>query len=281
MVRLLSALGFLSLCSCASTSVYDLSKVQQNLSTALLRSDEVTQKAQADYADKKTLVENLGKAGATGFRDFEPQLRTYLGAMEASLDRIALERKKRMTASSNVASLSYGHQSLSSRSPGFEKVEEEVKDFQDATAAGNLAMADYSRTSNALTDLIAAKKLYMTFESAQFFKNLQRNVKLAQENSTDMQKEISRAQRADRGDPASLETLAQDYTVKAQRLSAIGKEMRGVTGDARVTSLDPRWPEVQTLINENDRLTREMEAINQKFLKGVEELRANQKRSRQ
>ena len=96
-----------------------------------------------------------------------------------------------------------------------------------------------------------------------------------------MQKEISRAQRADRGDPASLETLAQDYTVKAQRLSAIGKEMRGVTGDARVTSLDPRWPEVQTLINENDRLTREMEAINQKFLKGVEELRANQKRSRQ
>lgn len=280
MNRISIFLALAALTGCASVRVYDVPRVQQNFSTALQRSDEVARKAQNDYADKKALVDNMGKGGAKGYKEAEPELLLRLGEMEASLDRLNSEHKKMMAANSNVASLSYGHETIHSGAREFEKVDEEIRDFQASTAAVNLAMADYSKASNALTSIVEAKKLYMTFESVEFYKRLQQSVKTAQINAAEMEKEISRAQRLERGDPAAMEAQAASYTEKAQRLGTISKEMRTLTADARVTSLDAQWPAVQKLLNESDQIIRELEDLNGKFQKSAEELRASQKRSR-
>jgi hypothetical protein len=276
---------------CASVNTFDVPKTQQSLSEAMRRSDEVMQKAQNDFAEKKALIDSLGKGGAPAFHAAEGDLRARLQEMQGHLDTMTVERKKMLDANSDIASLGYGRERLTASDREFNKFDAAVKEFRRSADNANRAVSEYSGLSNALTDRIAEQKLFQSFQSSDFHHRVQQNVKVSQDNAANMQQELNRADalldhgaanKAARkkleGLYASMRSQATAYTERAQRLAQISHEMRQVTVDERVTSIDPEWPRAQKLITELDQVVHELEQLNVKFQKSAEDFRNSAKR---
>lgn len=275
-MRILLTLGLL-VSGCASGPSYDVSTVQQNLSNALQRNDEVTQKAQNDFNEKKTLVENL-KGDA--------DLRARIARMQTHLDVMLAERKKMSTANSELASASYGRRNVPDDREDYGRLNSLFKQFQSSVNASNQAFAEYSRESNALTDTISERKLLFSIEPVDFYKRVQQSISVAQDNALTMQTELNRAkQLMEHGTTspaqqtsrqkiyAEMESQGKQYTAKAQRLAQYTRDMRTVTGDTRITSLEPEWPKAQKIIADFDRSVQELGQINVKFQKSLGEFR--------
>lgn len=278
------------LTACSSVQTYNIPQTQQTLGEAIKRSDDLMQKAQMDFDEKKQLTANLSRSKNAGFRKHENDLRGLLASMQTHLNTINGQRKRMAAANSEVASLGYNRSELRADEPGYESIQVAVDEFQEAAESTNRAMELYSKDSNAFTAVIERSKLLMQFTSSDFIPRLQSSVQKAQEAATNMQHELDRAEQrlvhsqTDSAHRRTLENITTDmgsfaegYTRKAQRYQGIAKEIRDVTGDGRITSLDPEWPHVQKLLREYEQVNAELVQIQAQFNASLERFRRQSK----
>lgn len=283
----------LSLAACASTKRYDLAKVQGNVGESLLKTENNTQKAQADYNEKRLLIDSLAKSGSATFRETEVELRDKLKRMDKSLRAINEQKKEMLDAKGDIVSLSYNRTTVESNEKGYDLVDEAVKRFEGSMAKLNDALVDYSRESNSLADLIAQKKLFFNFDVAEFQRRLQKYIEASRDNQKRMESELSRAENAisswskPDGREAQEEIFtemrdtAADYSTRAQRFSELSRAVNDTTaGTSKVSTLDPHWNELQKLITEFDRTANELTQLNDKFQRKVESFRNPSRRVR-
>ncbi len=284
-LRALFLFMIINMCACGSVQVFELPRVQQNLQVTLQKSENIAQKSQIDFSEKKMLLDNLAKSNAPLFVQNETTIRQRLRAMDEALQDMIVEKKNMSEANGEIASLSYNRETVRSDEKEYSTVEDAVKRFEAAAAELNAAVVDYSRESNSMADLIAQKKLYYNFDVAEFQKRVQRNILVAQENQKVMEREIKRSEavlnsskaekrRAQEDIFSEMRGAANDYSARANRFSELNREVNAsVMGAARISTLDPHWPAVQKLVAEFDRTVLELADINEKFLSKVESFR--------
>jgi hypothetical protein len=276
---------------CASVNTYDMAQVQGQLTQTLQKTEEVLQKAQSDFQEKNTLIQNLKQSDNPNFDAAESKLDHSLEVMKVSLDGIAGKRKAMMEQNGRIAALAYSHPQIHSEEPEYPKVSDAVRDFQSAARDVNAAISDYTRESNTLADLVAQKKLFYNFDVKDFQLRVQQAIKSAQASNDTMKKEIDHSQallnnwsrpdakKASEDIYGEMVKTARSYTEKAQRLPGYSREMHTVTmGDAKVSTLDKNWPEVQKVIDGMDRTVLELRELREKFESQVDLFRNPSKR---
>lgn len=261
---------FLFLSGCGSVRVFEMTKVQRDLQESLQKGESVTQKSQADYTQKKNLIDNLAQTHSAGFSEAEDELRKYLKTMNEALENMSAEKRKMTQANSDMVSLAYNRPAVHSNEAEYPQIEELVKKFEDAAGELNTAALNYSRESNSFADLVEQKKLYYSFDILDFQKRIQHNIATAQENAKIMQQELNRINNDE------IHSLASDYSNRANRFAEIHREVGSLAlGAPKITNLDPQWPKVQNLVNEFDRLLRDLGDLNRKFQTKLDALRNN------
>lgn len=286
---ILTSLFFLA--SCSSVPVVELPKVQRSLAEKLVSSEANVQKASTDYREKKALYDNLAKINSTSFKEAEKDLGAFLRRMFDHLNDVNAARKSMSEASGDVASLSYQRSKIYGDDKAYPLVADAVKRFEDAQNKLQQSLLDYSRESNSMADLVQAKKLFFTFDVMEFQKRVQKSVNGMQEKEKIMQRDLLRAEntvnewsseesRADLNAAFDeMRTIAGDYGNSAQKLNNIAVDMQGVTNSqAKVTSFDPNWAQIQKLIADAERAIAEIPKIEDKFSKSAEKFRKLSKR---
>ncbi len=281
----LACLIVLTLTACASVQVYDMNQTQQTLSEAVQKNDAMVQKATADFDEKKRLIDNLSRTKSPAFRTNETELRSLLASMKTHLNLLESHRKTAGTANSELVALAYNRQEIRSNQPEHAQVQNTLGEFQKAIADSNQAMLIYSRESNALTDLVDKNKLLLHFDPALFVRRIQTSITNAQETSANFQLELDRAEQQLEQSQAgavrrrlenistSLQDSAQSYTARAQRLQILAKQMRDVTNDVPINSLDPEWPRSQSILKEYEAINAELAQTQAKFTATLENFR--------
>lgn len=291
--RILLFAFFAALAACASTGAYDLPKTQNALSSTLQTTEGIVQKAQRDFLEKKSLFENLSKGGSATFRENQDDMGARLKRMETHLTEITNLRKEMVDAKSDLASLGYQRTTVASGDKEYPLVEDAVTRFERAAGRTNSALVDYSRESNSLADVVAAKKLYYNFDVNEFQKRVQKSIQTANDNQKVMLRELNRAEsvmnnwsktegKAEQEELFNqMHSSAKEYSTKAGQLSSLSKSVHSATmGSARVSTLDKEWPEVQKLVGEFDSLLIELQSINERFNRQNESFRNPAKRVR-
>lgn len=281
MQRCLPMIVFLAtLSGCASIRVFDMPKVQNELSTAYQNAENVVQKANSDYSEKKGMLARLGKINAAGLQGAQTEINQKMNAMKNDLDEMTGAKRKMSEANSQIVALGYNRAKINSTDPQYERIDQAVQQFEGAAKLLNASSADYTSNSNALSDLAAAKKLYYNFDVAEFQRRIQQNVRIAQGNQGVMEEELNRCQSLVDNWPkthgrneagklySTMVETAQNYSMKAQHLSQLSHDMADATaGYARVSSLESNWPQVQKIISDFDRSNQELSEINALFAK--------------
>jgi hypothetical protein len=268
------------LASCSTTPVLELPKVQRNLAEKLVSSEDLVQKASTDYREKKALYDNLAKVNSPAFKDSDKELGSYLRRMYEHLNEVNGARKEMAEASGDVASLSYHKSEVSADDPQFALVTDATKRFDVAQTELQQSLLDYSRESNSMADLVQAKKLFFTFEVAEFQTRIQKTMTGMQEKEKLMQRDLMSAEKVvnewtKEDSRADLEALFEDlkkftddYGTQAQTLVSNSREMQGLTNSqGKVTSFDPNWAQIQKLISSTDQAVSEVSKIEEKFAK--------------
>jgi hypothetical protein len=268
-----------------------MSQTEKTLSEAMKQTDTATEKATRDLKEKKLLVENLSRSRVPGaqqkeFKAREKELKSLLVQMQNDLDTIGASRKKMAIANSEVVSIGYNHSEIKSSQPEYERVTSSVQDFEAAAGEVNAMLEDYAMTSNSFTDVVENNKLLMKFEPGEFVRRVQGSVRTAQETSANMRSELehadqtidqtpeqSRVRKAMQKLNSDLHGIAESYTRKAQRFQGIANQVREVTADARITSLDPEWPKIQKLIYEFEVIDIELKQLQNRFFNETESLK--------
>ncbi len=284
---------YFGLVACASTGSYDLPKTQAQLSSSLQTTEGIVQKAQVDFTEKKALVENLKKGASPAYKESEADLTGRIKKMEQSLSEITASRKAMVDANSDLASLGYKRSQVLAGEKEYALVEDAVLRFERAAGQTNSSLLDYSRESNSLADLVARKKLYYNFDVNEFQKRVKKSIEVSTENQKVMLRELNRAENIlnnwnkPEGKAQQEETfnemhaIAKEYSSKAGKFSELSKSVHAATaGQARVSTLDKEWPDVQKLVNEFDRLSGELSGINDRFQSAVDIFRNPSKRVR-
>ncbi len=271
--------------------VYELPKVQRNFAENLVQGEGLAQKAANDYREKKALYDNLSKSGASAFKEADKDLAASLRLMFDLVQDINAQKKQMTEASGDIASLSYQRAKVYSNEKEYPLITEALKRFESASKQLNQALLDYSRESNSMADTIATKKLYFTFDVAEFQARVQKSIATSQENQKQMQKEITRGEgilnnwtkpvgRAETEKIfEDMRGLASDYSLQAQSLSSISRDMQSATaGAARISSLEANWPQVQKLVSGFDTAIETLAKLNEKFQRKAEGFRNPSKR---
>jgi DNA repair exonuclease SbcCD ATPase subunit len=188
-------------------------------------------------------------------------------------------------ANGQIVSLAYAHPSVRSDEPEFAHAEENHRRWETAYNELKSAVLDYSNASNSIADEVAGHKLFFNFEVADFEKRVQASVKSAQGFLEQMKSELTAAQDSlnswDEPDTrgraeelyARLQSTAQDYTTRAQNLTGLAQEMQELSnGAARMTTLDPAWPEAKKLIERRDQIASELTQMQDRFQKDFKAL---------
>lgn len=288
-VFLIPSLFFIAACS--SVPTVELPRVQRSLAEKLVSSESNVGKASTDYREKKALYDNLAKINSTSFKESEKDLGAFLRRMFDHLNEVNAARKSMAEASGDVASLSYQRTKISGDDKAYPLVADAMKRFDEAQDKLQQSLLDYSRESASMADLVQAKKLFFTFDVVEFMKRVQKSVTGMQEKEKLMQRDLMKAEttvndwaneesRADLNAAfEELKTLTSDYNSSAQKLINISTEMQGVTNSqAKVTSFDPNWAQIQKLIGDADNAISEIPKSEDKFSKSAEKFRKLSKR---
>lgn len=264
--------------ACVSTRVYDMEKLQADLSRTIQSTDGIMQKAQVDFGEKKTLADALSWSPNPDYADAESEIRKRLQEMTEAVTRMSKHRQAMAESNGRLAALGYAHKQIHSSLEEYGKVQSTVADFETAAREINSAVVDYSRASNSLADLISQRRLFATLDVQDFQRRVQQSVKTAQANTESMQSELHHAQavlnnwnKADTRDTfaslfAAMTADAREYTVKGNRLSEIGREMSLLTlGKPKISSTDTEWSGAQKLIVEFDSAIAELQELNERF----------------
>lgn len=252
---------------CASVRGPDVSRLQNEMSRSLQATEDVLQKTHADYNEKSRLIDNLSKADTPEYRASELELKQQLTAMKLTLEQVDEQHKVMRAANSEMASVAYSAANTETGdNPNANKANELMSKFKASTDAMNAALLNYSRESNRLTDLVAQKRLFVSFDVTAFKRRLEQTIKTAQTNRETMQRELTRGQQLVNHAPGSeavrnrslllveMGQIAQEYTTRAQGLAQLAQDMDAISmGGAQISSLDDRWPKAQKISDELDR----------------------------
>lgn len=286
-----AAFSILMFTACASVKTFHMSQVDDQLSKAYQNSEEISSKVQADLNEKKALQESLAQGKSTDYKAIEPQIKTKLGIMESLTDIMIKARKKMSDARGQVAALSYSKKKIAGDEPEYARVEEYVKDFEDATKEFNTTASNYSRESNTLAELVAIKKLYFNFDVVEFQKKVQRSLKSAQDNSKFMDQELERAHKIVDSFEGESHTVADalyqqmadaasNHNKKAEHLSTLSQQMNNLAGgQAKIASTSSNWSEVQKIVTESERATFSLNELYKEFQNKTDKFRASTKGS--
>ena len=281
----------LLLVGCSSTPVLELPKVQRGLAEKLVSSEGLVQKASTDYREKKALYDNLAKLNSQTFKEADKDLAAYLRRMFDHLNEVNSARKEMTEENGDVASLSYQKSKVYGDDKQFPLVTEAMNRFDLAQNKLQQSLLNYSRESNSMADLVQEKKLFFTFDVAEFQARIQKSVTGMQDKLKLMQRDLMRAEtvvndwnkedsRADlEAAFEEMKAVAGDYGHQAQTLVSLSRDMQGLTNSqAKVTSFDPNWSQIQKLISDRDQATAEISKIEDKFSKATEKFRKISKR---
>lgn len=282
----------LLLSACATVHTYDLGKIQGELSQSVQNTEAVMQKSQTDFREKTALYENLRKTPNADFTAIESKLRRHLANMKSTLATMTDRRKTLNEANGQIAAMAYSHKQVRSDEAEYPRVDETLRQFQTSLQEVNAAVLDYSRESNSMADEVADHKLFYNFDVAEFQKRVQQTIKAAQATLENMRRDLTRSQTSlstwtpPESQPAAegifkeMETSAQDYSTKAQKLSQIAQDMHDlVMGSAHITTLDPNWPQARELIDRLDSAISSLNESNSKFQTELERFRNPVKRA--
>jgi hypothetical protein len=260
--------GVLSLTSCASVKTFNMAKVEDALSRAFQKSEEISGQMKADLGQKKTLMESLSKSKSPKFKEVEIDLKTKMANMEKFIAAANTHSKAMMAARGDISSLGYSNKEIRGDEPEYARVEEAVRGFETAAAEFTAAASEYSRESNSLADQVAAKKLFFNFEVTEFLKRTQTALDSARANHDSMSREIARAEevRAGADDEArrapvelalnQMIAIQKEHAGRVQELSNSMTEMGNLSkGQTKIPSTAGIWNEVQRVVNEADRAT--------------------------
>lgn len=273
------------LASCSTAPVLELPQVQKSLAEKLVNSEDLVQKASADYREKKALYDNLAKLNSPAFKESDKELGAYLRRMYEHLNAVNGARKEMAEASGDVASLSYHKSEVSADDRQFAPLMDATKRFDVAMAKLQQSLLDYSRESNSMADLVQTKKLFFTFDVTEFQARIQKAVTGMQDKQKLMQRDLMRAEKvvsewSNENSRADLEAsfdemknVAGDYGSLAQTLVSNSREMQGLTdSQSTITSFDPNWAQVQKLISSTDQTIDEIAKTEEKFSKAKDKL---------
>lgn len=279
------------LAGCSSVPSVELPKIQRSLAEKLVSSEANVQKASTDYREKKALYDNLAKINSTAFKESEKDLGAFLRRMFDHLNDVNAARKNMTEASGDVASLSYQRSKISGDDRAYPLVAEAMKRFDEAQNRLQQSLLDYSRESASMADLVQQKKLFFTFDVLEFQKRVQKSVIGMQEKQKTMQRDLMRAENTvnewtvedSRADLVAvfdeMRNLAGDYGNSAQKLVEINSTMTDAANlQAKVTSFDPNWTQIQKLISDADSAIAEIPKFEDKFTKSAEKFRKLSKR---
>lgn len=283
-VMVFIGIGFFA--GCASLKVYEMPKVQAELSKAFSDSEDVAQKMKTDFVEKQGVITHLKKTKSTQLQGVLGQIETHMKAMETSLEDIAQQKRKMSEANAQVVALAYNRDKVHSHESEYARIEEAVRQFELAAKTLNASAQDYSVESNALAKLVADRKLFFNFDVAEFQQKIDGQIRSAQSFQGQMKTEIERGNALVLNWPKvtgrqeaesilkQMVNSAQEFTQKAQKLSLISRDLDRVTmGYAKVSTTEKVWPEVQKLLNENDRATKELAERQAEFTKLNQALR--------
>lgn len=279
--------SFLVVAGCASVKTFTMSKVEDQLVSASQNSEEISQKMQDDFAQKKNLLESLSKGKGPSYKEAEPDLTGRLKRMQSALEQALAQRKAMTDAKAEIASLAYSHKKISGDQPEYARAEEAVHQFETATASFNSAALDYSRESNGLADAVQVKKLYFNFDVPEFQKKAEKSIAAAQENEKLMEREVSRTQdiansysaNAEALAPveqlvAQMKSIAQDHNAKINRMREINQQMNQLAkGQNKIPSTSANWSDVQRGVIDFDKATLSVGELFKEFQTKIERVR--------
>jgi hypothetical protein len=274
--------------ACASIKTFDMPKVEDNLSRAFQKSEEVSAEIKGDFEQKKTLMESLRKGKSPKFKEIEPDLKSKMTELEKHLATAGKQVKAMMEAKGNISAISYSRKKVHGDEPQYATVDEQVRAFESAAAEFNQAAAQYSRTTNSLADMVAIKRLYFNFDVAEFQKKAQKALDAARENSQQMDREIKRTEdiRASFEDEArrapmdqllaQMDAIRKEHGQKYQLLANSMTEMGNLAqGQSKIPSIAANWNEVQRVVNDSERTSATLNELFKEFQVKVERVRSS------
>lgn len=286
-MRWIRLCSFLVVAGCASVKTFTMGKVEEQLTSAYQNSDELSQKMQDDFAQKKNLLESLSKGKTSAYKESEADLQGRLKRMQAALEQSVQQRQIMTDAKAEVAALAYSHKKISGDQPEYARTEEAVHQFEGAATAFNSAAINYSRESNALADAVTVKKLYFNFDVPEFQKKAEKSIATALENEKLMEREIHRTEDIARSYSADAEasapveqivtqmkSIAQDHNAKILRLREISQQMNQLAkGQSKIASTSPNWSDVQRAVIDFDKATLSVGELFKEFQTKIERVR--------
>jgi hypothetical protein len=286
LLRTITIAALVIVAACASTKTFTMAKVEDNLSRAFQKSQDISADMNSDFEQKKVLMEALRKSKPPKFKEVEADLKIKISAMEKQLSAAQKQAKIMMEARGNITALGYARKEIRADQPEYTRVEESVREFETAAVDFTSAASEYSRETNSLADLVAAKRLFFNFEVAEFHKKTQKAVDAARENARLMEREIHRSEeiRNSFEDEAAkvpvdqaleqMNTIYKDHANRIQELTNLLTEINNLTkGQSRIPSTSANWSEIQRVVNDTDRGAVTLNNLFKDFQQKVDQVR--------
>lgn len=283
---ILIACTSLLVAACASVKTFNMPKVEDNLSRAFQKSEDISSDVKSDFEQKKILMDSLRKAKSPKFKEIETDLKAKMRNMEKWMANAAKQSKAMTEAKGHITSLGYSRKEIRGDEPEFARVDELVREFETAAAEFTNAASEYSRESNSLADLVAVKKLFFNFEVSEYQKRAQKALDAARENHNLMEREIKRTEEIrtsfeDEARRAPVElaltqmiNIQKDHANRVQELSNSMTEMSNLSkGQAKIPSTASVWNDVQRVVNDTDRATLTLNELFKDFQMKVDRVR--------
>jgi hypothetical protein len=270
--------------ACVSRRFYDMTEIQTRFTQTIQSSENILQKAQADYREKNQLLDNLNKAGNSEYQKVKPELETRLKRMKTGLESMTADRRAMDEANADIVSLAYAHPKVYSREAIYPHTDEAIGKFQKSTQDFNGDVKAFSGQSNQIADIVTEKKLFYKFDVSAFQNRIRQIIQKSQSHQKKMLKVLNDDEKVLNNWPMAetkeeqskvfeqMRQAAQDYTEKAQGLAQISRDINDAVGGAdEISTLDNNWPEASKQVNLLEQTVGDLTALNQKF-KGAADL---------
>ncbi|MGE4130457.1 MAG: hypothetical protein AB7F86_02400 [Bdellovibrionales bacterium] len=272
--------------SCATVKSFKSGQVEQQTNQAFESAEEVNQRMKADFEVKKKLIADLRKQKSPKLKKVDDQVKQKLNFMESNLSAADGHRKKMTETKAQIAALTYGKKQVKGDEPAYSQLEEQVQSFEDAAKDFNAAVADYTRESNGLAELVAAQKLYFNFDVDEFQARVKMAIRSSNGNSKTMGQEIDRTQKIvnsfSEGEARTaaeqilnnMTNLSEENSNKIKQMNDLSEQLKDLAkGQSRIPSTSPDWGKLQEIVNDFERTSLAAGELNREFQIQVDRMR--------
>lgn len=284
----LACAGFLM--SCASTPTFNMPEVQKEFQSTLQRNEALVSRTNADFVEKKVLVDSLARNPENQNPTLIGEIKSKLNELETLLPSINRSRANLSELNGQLSAIAYNRKNISRDDEVWERVRQTISEFDQETKSLALNLAQYARSTNTLSDLIEKNKLFVTLDLGEFQKRLQKSIRESNSSIQTMNEELAKLEKV--LNLSSQETPLEDaqkqfsdaglaaeaFGREAQKLPELSARVRETTlGNAKISSLDPNWSQVQKSIRELDEIEQKLDGLKRDYQARLAELQATLK----